>query len=408
MPDPSVTRILQFPGYGVYQHEFDEAARTVTCWVRPETAKPYCCCPRCGISTQATVGSPTERRVRDLPWGPWQVWLVVEIQTVACRRCGRHRERIPFLAGKAHCTQRLAAAVAQECRDAPVRRVAARWGLAAETVRLMDKRTLQRWAAGRPRAPLRQLGVDEIFLGKATKFLTVVSNLTTREPLWMGKDRKRETLDRFFTEALPPRLRRAVKAVCVDMWEPFRLSLKTHLPRARIVYDKFHVLRHANAAVDETRRAEFFRKGGRLRGLVRGKRWLLLTGWGHLDRDQRQTLQDLFAVNRRLAKAYLFREQLTQLWTYTYRANARRFLTTWLLALRWQRLPAFEKLAQLLLTHVDGILAYCHVKVPFGVVEAINGNIRAMLRRGRGYRDHVYLLLKVQRATADSRWLRAA
>lgn len=408
MPEAIVTRILRLAGYGVYQHVFDEVAQTVTCWVRPSGSAPYYCCPTCGISTQATAGSPTERRVRDLPWGPWQVWLVVEVQTVACRRCGRHRERVPFLAGKAHCTRRLEAAVAQECRDAPVRRVAAHWGLAAETVRLMDKRTLQCWAAGRPRAPLRQLGVDEIFLGKTTKFLTVVSNLETREPLWMGKERKRETLDRFFAEALPPRLRRAVRAVCVDMWEPFRLSLQAHLPRARIVYDKFHVLKHANAAVDETRRAEFFRKGGRLRGLVRGKRWLLLTRWGNLGRDQRQTLQDLFAVNRRLAKAYLFRDQLTQLWTYTYEAHARRFLTTWLLALRWQRLPAFEKLATLLLTHLDGILAYCHVKVPFGVVEAINGNIRAMLRRGRGYRDHAYLLLKVQRATADSRRLRAA
>ena len=130
---------------------------------------------------------------------------------------------------------------------------------------------------GRPRRPLRQLGVDEIFLGKTTRFLTVVSSRETREPLWTGKERKRETLDRFFAEVLPPRLRRAVRAVSVDMWEPFRLSLKVHLPRARIVYDKFHVLKHANAAVDETRRAEFFRKGGRLRGLERGKRWLLLT-----------------------------------------------------------------------------------------------------------------------------------
>jgi hypothetical protein len=73
---------------------------------------------------------------------------------------------------------------------------------------------------------------------------------------------------------------------------------------------------------------------------------------------------------------------------------ARRFLTTWLRALRWQRLPAFRKPARLLLRHLDGILAYCHDKVPFGKV-----NIRAMLRRGRGYRDHQYLLLKVQRAT---------
>ena len=99
-------------------------------------------------------------------------------------------------------------------------------------------------------------------------------------------------------------------------------------------------------------------------------------------RDQHQTLQDLFAVNRRLAKTYLFRDQLMQLWTYTYEANARLLLTTWCLALRWQRLPAFETLAKLLLTHMDGILAYCHVKVPFGVAEAISGNIRAVLYRG--------------------------
>lgn len=87
MSDPIVARILNLPGYGVYQHAFDEAAQTVTCWVRPDAATPYCCCPQCGISTQATVGHPTERRVRDLPWGPWQVWLVASTRStrVPCR-----------------------------------------------------------------------------------------------------------------------------------------------------------------------------------------------------------------------------------------------------------------------------------------------------------------------------------
>ena len=157
----------------------------------------------------------------------------------------------------------------------------------------------------------------------------------------MGLERKRETLDRFCAEARPPRRRRAVRAVCVDMWEPFAQSLRTHVPHARIVYDKFHVLRHASEAVDETRRAEFFRQGRAARDLVRGKRWLLLRSWAHLDRTERQTLRHLFALNRRRAKAYLLKEQLAHLWTYTYEGAARRFLTTWLRALRWQRLPAF-------------------------------------------------------------------
>jgi Transposase len=116
--------------------------------------------------------------------------------------------------------------------------------------------------------------------------------------------------------------------------------------------------------------------------------------WAHLDRDDRQSLRALFALNRRLAKAYLLKEQLAQLWTYTYEGAARRFLANWLRALRWQRLPVFQKLGRLLTRHLEGLLNYCHEMVPFGVVEAINGNIRAMLRRGRGYRDHEYLLLR--------------
>jgi transposase len=211
----------------------------------------------------------------------------------------------------------------------------------------------------------------------------------------------------FFAEALPWRRRRSIRAVCVDMWEPYRLSLAMQLPHARLVYDKFHILRHASEAVDETRRAEFFRHGGDARRLIRGKRWLLLRSWANLDEDDRTTVTQLLARNRRLAKAYLLKEQLGQLWSYTYEACAHRFLIKWLEALRWQRLPAFRKLGALLVRHLDGILSYCREKVPFGKVEAINGNIRAMLRRGRGYRDHEYLLLKVQKATA-TRHLRQA
>ncbi len=402
MPEEIVSRILRLPGYGIYGWETDEAANQLTLSIRQTGREPSYVYGGCGISVRA-VHSWTERRIRDLPWGTWAVWLKVEIHRVRCRRCGVRTERLPFLAGKAHYTTRLEAAVAEASEAAPVSPVAAQWDLPPETVRRMDKRVLRRWAAARPRTPRRYLGVDEIFLGKTVKFLTVVSDLETGEPLWVGLERKRVTLDRFFAEALPLARRRAVRTVCVDMWEPFRLSLQEHLPHARIVYDKFHVLRHASEAVDETRRAEFFRQGAEARGLIRGKRWLLLRRWANLDWEERETLRDLFALNRRLAKAYLLKEQLAQLWTYTYEGAARRFLTNWLLALRWQRLPAFHKLGRLLTRHLDGLLSYCHEKVPFGEVEAINGNIRAMLRRGRGYRDHEYLLLKVQKATATRR-----
>jgi transposase len=406
MPEEIVGRILRLPGYGAYGWQCDELASTFTIWVRQVGSAPSYTCNRCGVEVR-TTHSVRERRVRDLPWGTWKVWLVVEVHRVTCRRCGVCTERVGFLEGKHPYTRRFAEAVARDCEDAAVRRVAVKWGLSAQTVRRIDKRALQAWSRRRKRRLLRHLGVDEIFWGKG-KCLTVVSDLEAGEPIWAGRERKKETLDRFFTESLPPRRRRGVRAVCVDMWEPYLQSLGEHLPQAAIVFDKFHIMKHVNAAVDETRRQEFFRQKGPLRAVMRGKRWLLLTRWRNLSRAKKGLLQQALALNRRLFKAYYLKEQLERLWTYTYEGAAARFFLEWLASLRWQRLPAFKKLARTLYFHLDGILAYCKHKVPFGVVEAINGNLRALIRRGRGYQDHEYLILKAQRSTAQRRLAGAA
>lgn len=406
MPEDIVGRILRLVGYCAYRWELDEAASTLTIWVREAASEPRYTCSGCGVGVRA-VHSVRERRVRDLPWSTWKVWLVVEVHRVYCPRCGVCGERIDFLEGKHPYTRRFAEAVARDCEDAAVRRVATKWGLSTQTVRRIDKRALEAWSRRRKRRPLRLMGVDEIFWGKG-KCLTVVSDLEAGEPIWAEPERKRETLDRFFTEYLGSRRRRAVRAVCVDMWEPYLQSLRQHLPKAAIVFDRFHVMKHVNAAVDETRRQEFFRQPGPRRAAMRGKRWLLLTRWHNLTRAKKTQLKEALSLNRRLFKAYYLKEQIERLWNYTYEGAAMRFLGDWLASLRWQRLPAFQKLAGTLLRHLDGILAYCKHKVPFGVVEAINGNLRALIRRGRGYQDHEYLILKAQKSTAQARLARAA
>ena len=159
-------------------------------------------------------------------------------------------------------------------------------------------------------------------------------------------------------------------------------------------------MRRAHDAIDAVRRAEFFRKGGRMRVLVKEKRCLLLSRWVNLTAGKRQELNQLFALNRKVFKAYLLKESLDRLWTYRYEGAMLNYLQRWIDQLRWQRLEPFQKLARMLLDHLDGILNYCRTKVPLGMVEAINGNIKALLRRGRGYKNLRYLLLKAQRMAA--------
>ena len=399
MQETDWSKVLGWPGYRVYRHEIEEAGKTLKLWVRRKRGNRKLVCSGCGRKLVEAYDT-YEREVRDLPCFEFRTTVVVELHRVRCPDCGVKTEKVPQLPSKAPFSKRFEDAVGLACESAAVRRVARQFGLVSSTVRAIDLRYLQRWAAGRRKPALRQMGVDEIYLGKKQKFLTVVSNLQTGEPLWFGRERKQETLDEFFQNELSAFQRGAIQAACVDMHEPYRLSLERWVPQCRLVYDKFHVMKHANEAVSEVRRAEFFRKGGAARELIKGKHWLLLTRWVHLNTNKKRQLNELFALNRRVMKAYLLKESLDRLWSYTYEGAMLRYLQSWIDQLRWQRLQPMEKVARMLLNHLEGLLNYCRTKVPLGVVEAINGNIKALLRRGRGYRDLDYLLLKAQRLAA--------
>ena len=390
------TKILGWPGYQVYQCEIDPERKTLKLWVRRKRGTKKLICSGCGRHC-SEIHDATERAVRDLPWSEYTATVVVELYRVRCPDCGPKIEKVAQLPSKAPYSKRFEDTVGQACESASARQVARRIGVAESTVRAMDLRYLERWEASRRKPPLRQMGVDELYRGKKDKFLTVVCNLETAEPLWFGQERKRETLDEFFRSQLRSPQRKRIEAACVDMWAPFRLSLEEWAPQCKIVYDKFHILQHANDAIDEVRRAEFFRQGKEKREVIKGKKWLLMSRWKNLTGTQRGVLNRLFHLNRKVFKAYLLKESLERLWDYRYEGAMFNYLKKWMDQLKWQRLAPFEKLADMLLKHLHGILNYCRTKVRFGIVEAVNGNIRMLINRGRGYKNLRYLLLKAKR-----------
>src|SRR5205814_9575476 len=96
---------------------------------------------------------------------------------------------------KAPFSKRFEEAVGEACESASARQVARRFELAASTARAIDLRYVERWAQSRRKPALRQMGVDEIYLGKKQRFVTVVSNLESQERLWFGAEGKQETLE---------------------------------------------------------------------------------------------------------------------------------------------------------------------------------------------------------------------
>jgi transposase len=399
--DNDWTKVLGFPGYRVYKHEIDERGKHVTLWIRRKRGNRILQCPRCGRRVQK-IHEVIERTVRDLPCFEYTTTVIVELYRLRCPDCGLKTEQMPQVPSKAPYTKRFEDSVGRACESAAAAQVARHMDLPESTVRGIDLRYLERCEAERRRPVLRQIGVDEIYQGKKDKFLTVVCDLQTGEPLWFGRERKKETLDEFFRTELNHRQRQRIEAACVDMWEPFRMSIEQWAPQCRIVYDKFHIMQHVNDAVDEVRRAEFFRKGKQGREVIKGKRWLLLSRWENLSGEKRGQLNELFGLNRRVFKAYLLKESLDRLWDYKYPAAMFNYLDKWIDQLKWQRLKPFEKFAETLIKHAQGIANYCVTQVRFGVVEAVNANIRMLINRGRGYKNLRYLLLKAKRVAVTN------
>lgn len=230
MQDNEWTRILAWPGYRVYQQEVNEAANTLKLWVRRKRGNRKLVCSGCGAKLPDTaVHEVYQREVRDLPWSVYRATVVVELYRLRCPTCGVKTEKVPLLPSNAPFSKRFEEAVGMACESASARQVARRFKLAPSTVRAIDLRYLERWQAGRRKPVLRQIGVDEIHLGKKAKFVTVVCDLETGEPNWMGRERKQETLDGFFQQELSAFRRQRIEAACVDMWEPYTNSIRAYL-----------------------------------------------------------------------------------------------------------------------------------------------------------------------------------
>ena len=328
----------------------------------------------------------------------YRIYLDLEVRRVNCRQCGTvKRERLDFLVENALHTKRFALYVGRRCRSGTIRDVAAELRLDWQTVKRleMDYMREQIRRVGTPGPKV--IGIDEISIRKGHTYRIVVSDLERRRPIWFGgDDRSEASMDQFY-RFLGKKKAKRIRLAVMDMWKAFRNSTHQNAPQAAILFDKFHVMKHLGEALDKIRKAEYARLEGKQRQFIKGQKYTLLSRPQNLTGTARKNLKLLLAANKRLNTAYLLKESFGQLWDYNREAWARRFFENWRASLKWQRLKPYEKFAEMIERHWDGIATYCQPenKVALGFVEGLNNKIRVIQRRAYGLRDEEYLRLKV-------------
>jgi transposase len=368
--------------------------------------------PRCGQCFAILPSSRRHqrcatRRWRDLSWAGHQVVLEYAPDRYKCACCGACvTELLAWADPKQRQSRRLQQHLALDAFSMPLSHVATKYGLSWHTVRRAESDAIARWERCRPAKDLRLVGIDEKWLGRRHKlehkFITIVSDLDSGEPVWIGYGRGEATLASWF-KTLSSEQKAKIDLFACDMWEPFKTAIRAdpEFAHAAIVHDPFHVMKRAGEAITELRRQIFFRGSAEFRAVGRGTRWLVLRPWERLGNQDRTRLRRMFALNGKLARAYQTVEQLRE----ALRAPDELAMADALWAVlrrlaRRDNVP-MRKLRDSLVSHRDEILALARFRPPTGRIEALNGNWETMVRRGRGYRDHAYLLRKLRFLTAN-------
>ena len=341
------------------------------------------------------------RRVRDLPVFEAPVELIVPRLRVLCPNCGPKLERLDWLEPYSRLTSRLALNVARMCKVMALIHVARFYGLAWETVKQVHRRHLERELGPIDLSGVTVIGMDEFAIQKGHRYATVIVEPSRKRVLWVGRGRGREDVRPFF-ELLGVNGCNRIEAVAMDMNAGFIEEVRARCPRAKIVFDLFHVVaKYGREVIDRVRVDEANRlRGDRpARHLVKSARWLLLRNRENVTRPEDQVrLKELLAANKTLMTVYVLKDDLKALWRYRHIGYARAFWLGWRRRALNSRIPALKTFVARLTPYIEGILAHCRWPLGTNLIEGINNTIKVIKRMAYGFRDDRYFFLRIRAA----------
>jgi transposase len=356
-------------------------------------------CDGCG-RTCRQIHDTAERWIRDLPVFGKITRLLVHRRRVLCPVCGPKIERLMWLDRHARHTTRFAESVARLCKVAANKHVAQEYKIHRGTVKEIDKRYLNRTLGPVDLSGVTLLAMDEFAIQKGHRYATVIVEPIRKQVLWIGRGRGRADVRPFF-ELLGEEGCKRIQAVAMDMNAGYELEVQAQCPQAKIVFDLYHVVAKFNREVTDRVRvdeANRLRDDKPARKIVKSARWLLLRNRKNLKTEQRISLSELLAANRRLMTIYVLKDDLKHLWDYRYEGAARRFWKRWYSRAIRSRIDPLKKFAQKLKGYVEGIFSHCRYRLHTGLLEGMNNKIKVIKRMAYGYRDDEYFFLKIRQA----------
>ena len=352
-------------------------------------------CPQCGSRDVIHRGT-VDRSVHAPPIGMDRTQLFIEVPRLECKQCERVlNAALPKVEPGCQYTKSFARLAIDLRKMMTILDVSRYLGVSETMIRGIDKKYLRK-NFGKPRLrDLEILAIDEIYIGRKKKFLTIVINWETGAIVFVGEGKGENALKPFWKRLRSSHAK--VKAVATDMSSAYYAAVQKNLPKVKHVFDRFHIVKLMNEKLTELRRdlqAEAEKMG---RTVLKGIRWLLLKHPDNLDesKNERARLIAALELNESLATAYYLKDDLNQIWQQPDKASAEKFLTYWCGLANASGIKVLQTMAKTLSTHRGGILNWYDFPISSGPLEGINNKIGALQRMAYGYRDHEYFIDKL-------------
>ncbi len=336
-----------------------------------------------GVEGSHPAHDTVTKRYRHLNFFQHECYLEVRVPRVRLPD-GGIRQVEPDWAGRlAGFTLLFEALIMMLCREMTFAAVSRLVGLSWHQVVTICKRYVDLGLEQADFSEVKRLAADETSKARGHDYITLVADSDERRVLFVTEGREAETIKAFAADFTAhggdPE---AVESISIDMSPAFIKGVTENLPNARITFDKFHVIAHASTAVDKTRRIE-----QKTDPSLKGLRWKLLRDRASLKPDARADLDALVAqvTTKRTARAWLYKEQLREILDRKQVNVVRDMLTQWATNVMRSKVEPMKEVANMVRSHLDGILAWTQTRQTNGFLEAINGLFQAAKRKARGY-----------------------
>lgn len=350
-------------------------------------------------SRDITFDSLGKVTLKTLPSGSKEVFLVLHLRVLKCRDCGAKRQESRDIAEpRKSYTKQFANYVLDLVKQMTIRAVARHLHVGWDLVKDILKSSLRRKAKRRSWRKVRRIAIDEFAIRKGHNYMTVVLDLDTGHILYAAEGKDQECLEPFFRRLRHARTK--LEAVAMDMSDAFANAVKEYWPKpVAIVHDHYHIVSNMNDVITKVRRLEQNRLEDEEKKVLKGSRYLLLSGREKLEKEKPEKiprLEELLAANETLHKVYLLKEDLRLFfWDQPTKDKAREFIEDWIAEAKELEIKPMTTFAETIELKIDRILSWYDHPITTGPLEGTNNKIKVLKRVAYGYRDIEFFTLRL-------------